>query len=304
MRDKSMDAIDVVNAPRRTRAETASFVIEQIRRMGLPHNPSARLMEMCRVWNSGHVPYGHADSSKALEAMRDIQQLGFVFDQMPEHLAKPRFKELVALALQDSTLPQDNLEHSPGRDAQFELYLGAICQRAGLFPVEFEEPPDVTCTVEGKKFGIAAKRLKSDASLREHVRKAANQIKSTGCSGVIALELSLAWNRGNTPIVSQLESQFYPLIAESKGNALFDRRHQDIYRWVANSGTVAVVLFDFRCRVLDGKWDHAGMMNWLETHHDEARAKQEFMAFSRRFVKGFPKLVDHVIEDEAVTRVR
>jgi hypothetical protein len=233
----------------------------------------------------------------ALEAMRDIQQLGFVFDQIHSHREKPRFKQLVKLVVQDSTLPQDNLNQSPGRDAQFELYLGAICQSAGLLPVEFEEPPDVTCTIEGKKFGIAAKRLKSDVSLRKHVRKAAEQIKSAACPGVIALEFSLAWNRANAPIVSEFQSQFYPLLAQSKGNTLFDRRHQDIYHWVANSGVLAVVLFDFQALVVAGKWDHAGMMNWLEAHHDDEQAKKNFTTFSKRFVKGFPKLVDHVTEE-------
>lgn len=129
--------------------------------------------------------------------------------------------------MNDSVLPQQDRENSPGRDAQFELYLAAICQNAGLLPVDYEEP-DVTCTVEGTKFGIAAKRLKRLSQIKNRIRKAADQIKNANLPGIIALDLSFARNQGNRPIISQVESQLYLMIAHAKNNQFFGEHEQEI----------------------------------------------------------------------------
>src|SRR5262245_51039241 len=154
-----MGNVDPENLMRRSRAENATYVVDQVRSLGLVPHPTSRLMQMHRALNRGHVHCDDPDFPAALEAERDLQHLGFAFDQMHAHRDKPKFRALVKRLLKDSVLPQDNRENSPGRDAQFELYLAAICQKAGLLPVDCAEP-DVTCTVEGAKFGIAAKRLK------------------------------------------------------------------------------------------------------------------------------------------------
>ena len=89
-------------------------------------------------------------------------------------------------------LPNEDRSHSKGRDAQFELFVAAVCQNAGLHPVAREEP-DVTCHIEGIKFGIAAKRIKSVTNLKKHVRKAAQQIEGAGFPGMIALDTNVAF---------------------------------------------------------------------------------------------------------------
>ena len=248
---------------RRSRAENASYVIDQVRSLGLIPQPTSRLMQMRRVLNRGHVPFDDPEFPAALEAERDLQHLGFIFDQMNAHLDRREFQALVKRLLKDSVLPQKDRQNSPGRDTQFELYLAAICQNAGLLPVDYAEP-DVTCTVEGTKFGIAAKRLKSLVQLRKHVRKAAQQIANTELPGVVALDLSLARNRQNLPIVSQIQSHLYVPVAHLAEQQFFDEHHQDIYRWVANAGVRAVLVFDFKVRLRPNqKWGLDGMMTWL-----------------------------------------
>ena len=97
-------------------------------------------MRMSRTLNRGFVTYEDKDFPIALESMRDMQHLGFVFEQLRTQRTDPEFLAIVKRVLKDSALPQQDLEESPGRDKQFELYLAAICQNAGLLPVACTNP--------------------------------------------------------------------------------------------------------------------------------------------------------------------
>jgi len=281
---------------RRTRGENATYIMDQVRGLGLKPAPSSRLMQMHRVLNSGFIPFNDPRFSTALEAERDFQQLGFVFDQLQPHRANHEFRSLVKKALKDSVLPQDNQRESVGRDSQFHLYLAAICQNAGLHPVEFEEP-DVSCVIDGKKFGIAAKRIKSLDRIKDRIKEGADQVFRAQRPGIIALELSLAWNPRNLPIVSRLQSQMYVTISVLQATQLFDRFHEEIYRWVRDQGVVAVLVFDFRIRLrADNQWGLDGMSTWLETTQDDEEAQRDYNLFYRRFLAGVPNLT-HLDED-------
>jgi hypothetical protein len=227
------------NVLSRTRGENATYIIEQVRKLGLNPHPSSRLMLMHRVLNSGFIQPEDPRFPTALEAERDLQQLGFVFDQLESHRDNPEFTALVKKALKDSVLPQDNREESVGRNSQFHLYLAAVCQNAGLLPVGYDEP-DVSCSIDGRAFGIAAKRIKSMHQIGRHIKKAARQICRANRPGIIALELSLAWNPRNVPIISRFHSHMYLTISVMQGQQLFDRYHEDIcimWTWPA-SGTM------------------------------------------------------------------
>lgn len=277
-----------------TRTQAAAYVVEQVRELGLNPNPSSRLMKMHKVLNREHVPFDDPDFFIALEATRDIQHLRFVFDKAHAHCNDPKFRKVVERLLNDSVLPQQDPEKSPGRDAQFELYLAAICQNAGLLPVDYEEP-DVTCTVEDTKFGIAAKRLKSrnPRQVKKHIREAADQIKKTNLPGIIAIDLSFARNQRNKPIISKLQSQWCVMIADAKNNHFFEEHELDIYRWVAGTDVLGVLVFDFTHRLLpDRRWWLDGMMCWLPTTHDDEQAKRQYASFYEGFLRGVPHLED------------
>ncbi|MBX3452466.1 MAG: hypothetical protein KF777_23145 [Planctomycetaceae bacterium] len=280
-------------ADRQTRAGNATWVIEQLRELGLNPHPSSRPMRMCRVVNRGFVPYEDRDFPVALESMRDMQHLGFVLGQLHTQRVNPDFQAIVKRVIKDSALPQQDLNESPGRDKQFELYLAANCQNAGMLPVDCAEP-DVTCVAGGIKFCIAAKRLKSFKSLKDHIRKAATQIANRKQPGVIALDLSLAWNRKNAPVLSQLHGQLLPTIMQARARQFYDEHRQDIHRLVAGCSVLAVVSFDFAIRLLpDGEsWEHVGMMSWEKIAHDRTQAECELDTFYDAFVKGVPNLQD------------
>ncbi len=280
----------------RTRGENASYIIEQVRALGMNPHPTSRLMRMHDVLNSGFVPFDDPRFSTALEAVRDLQQLGFVFDQLQTHHENDEFKTLVKKTLKDSVLPQNDREQSVGRNSQFHLYLAAVCQNAGLHPVTYDEP-DVSCTIDGREFSIAAKRIKSLDQLKRHIKKAADQIQGARRPGIIAIELSLAGNPKNIPIISRLQSQMYVTISVLKATQLFDRHHKDIYRWVQGRGVLAVLTFEFSIRLCeDNQWGLEGMSAWLETTEDDEHAKADYRLFYDRFLAGVPNL-EHVGTD-------
>ncbi len=280
----------------RTRGENATYIIGQVQALGLNPHPTSRLMRMHDVLNSGFVPFDDPRFSTALEAVRDLQQLGFVFDQLQTHRENDKFRALVKKTLKDSVLPQNDREQSVGRNSQFHLYLAAVCQNAGLHPVTYNEP-DVSCTIDGREFSIAAKRIKSLDQLNRHIKKAADQILRAGRPGIIAIELSLAWNPRNMPIISRLQSQLYVTTSVLKATQLFDRHHTDIYRWVRGHGVLAVLVFEFSIRLReDNEWGLEGMSTWLETTEGDEHAKADYRLFCDRFLAGVPNL-EHIGAD-------
>jgi hypothetical protein len=163
-----MAILDPDNVIPRTRADNAVYVIDRLRALGFDLNGSCRFMSMYRALCKDHLPYGDPDFWTALEAERDMQLLAFILDQDFARCDNPRFCEKVDLLLHDSVLPQHDRGQLKGRNAQFELYLAAVGQNAGLVPVQFEEP-DITCVIDGIKFVIAAKRVKHLQQLRKRV---------------------------------------------------------------------------------------------------------------------------------------
>jgi len=284
--------------PHHTRTEAAAYVIAQFQALGL--EPPSRLVEMHRVLSRGNVPFEDTDFFTALESLRDLHQLLFIFGQLRIHSENPRFRNVAKHLLNDSALPQYDKD-SPGRDKQFELYLAAICQNAGLVPVDYEEP-DVTCFVDGTKFGIAAKRLKSGkiSQLKKQVRKGADQLTGQGLPGIVALDLSLSRNQKNVPMVSPIQSQMYLMIADAKNRQFHEKHGDDIRRWVAGTGVRAVLVIESTLRLRpDQQWWHDGMLSWVPTTPEDEQADPLFEAFHDGFLKGVPNLEDSGPEDEA-----
>ena len=287
---------DPRSLPRRTRTEAAAYVMAEFREMGL--KPPSRLVEMHRVLSRGNVPFDDPDFFTALESLRDLHQLIFIFEQLHIHRTNSRFQRVVKHLLNDSVLPQHDKD-SPGRDRQFELYLAAICQNAGLVPVDYEEP-DITCFVDGTKFGMAAKRLKSNkpSQLEKHVRKGADQLRQQGLPGIVAIELSLSRNQGNRPIISQIQSQMHLMIADAKNRQFCDKYGDAIRRWVTGTGVRAVLGIETTLRLRpDRQWWHDGMLSWVPTNRDDEQADPLFKAFYDGFLKGVPNLADSGTEE-------
>jgi hypothetical protein len=275
------------------KVERAAYIFERVESLGITISPASRLWQMLRILNTGHIEYNDVRFPIALEAIKDMHQLGLIVDEMDAHRNDERFVANVRKMLLDAATPQDVNSNTPGRDTQFELYLAAIALRAGMSPVEYEEP-DVTCNVEGIKFGIAAKRLKSLDRFEERVKQGAKQIRRANFPGIIACDLTIARNPENRPITSSIQSQLSILTGMAKNRQLFERHEQNIHKWVANAGVRALLVFEFTYRVSPGSnsWIHEGMMCWFPTTENNESAASELSAFQRQFLKGIPNLND------------
>jgi hypothetical protein len=289
-----MSTVDPDNLPRHTRVEMAAYVIAHFRALNV--EPPPRVLEMHRVLSRGYVPFDDPDFWTALEALRDLHQLGFIFEQLRGHRGDPNFRRDVRHLRSDPVLPQDDLCHSQGRDYQFQLFLTAICQRGGMLPVRYEEP-DVLCTVNGATFAIAAKRLKSDNPARfgDRVFEAIGQIRDRNVPGIVAVDLSFARNRTNQPMISPLHSQMHGMIADAQNRRLFEVNERDIRRWVEGTQVLAVLVFDFRIRLRpepNQHWGMDGTMCWFPSPDGGQQAARDLSAFQTGFLRCVPNLVN------------
>jgi len=81
--------------------QSAQFIIDSVRSLGLNIHPDSRLMRMYRVLckpdgtSRGTIEPTDPDFQTALEALRDITQLEFVFDQINHHPEPDKYKSLV-----------------------------------------------------------------------------------------------------------------------------------------------------------------------------------------------------------------
>ena len=276
----------------RNRSENASFVVDSIKKLGLEPHPESRIMQEYRVLTQGDsvVTPNHPQFQIALEAERDMQLLGFVFDHVIAHDSDTTFLDLVHKALKDRVLPQDNLQDSRGRDAQFHLFIAAICYGAGFVPVQFDEP-DLICTVDRIKFGIAAKRLKNVDRLEEHIRKASEQIRSTGLPGIIALDTCVALNRDNRRIAETIpDDQFRKLYKQALDLFIF-QHFDNIQKWVKEKGVRGIVIHDHQVRsCLDQQWELISMTVRVPTKDGIKEHEREFDVFSGSYVKALSNL--------------
>jgi len=110
----------------------------------------------------------------------------FILEQFDSLATIDGFEEKLTKACQDGVMP-NSTGNTPGRDTQFELYIGATCLAAELRPVSFSEP-DVICTLHGMPIAIAAKRVKSENLIQRRIKAASEQIQKSECLGVILLE--------------------------------------------------------------------------------------------------------------------
>ncbi|MCZ6835826.1 MAG: hypothetical protein O7G85_08635 [Planctomycetota bacterium] len=284
----------------RTTCETADFVLDRIRALGFKLHPESRLMKMRNVLFEDDSPReldpNDIDFAIALEALRDFLHFGFIFDHFDPSL-DGEAKQRLNIALQDCHLPQDNLENSPGRDAQFELFVAAICSRAQFIPVKFAEP-DIQVVIPGPEFpegsqifGIAAKRIKSVGNFEKNVRKASKQIKKSDLPGVIAIDTSVALNRDNEAIVKPMELDRFRKLHNKGLRRFIDDYYKRIQEWVRTKGVRTIVFHDHQIWAHPEQgWTLMSLYMAVDTSRGNQRRNREYEAFWRSYGRGLPSI--------------
>jgi len=195
----------------RSLSEAANYIIGKFDNFGMEIPEDSRIKSMyksvCKDDGSsrGLIPETDEKFREAREALRDIRQFEFFFDQVNDSAEDTGYISVLKRAMIDSRLPEESESNTPGRDAQAELFAFAVCKNADLQPT-FEEP-DITCRLNGRKFGIAVKRIKNLSKIKTRLCKGAEQIHKSGLPGIISVEVTIAVNPENYSIVTNDNEQ-------------------------------------------------------------------------------------------------
>jgi hypothetical protein len=279
--------------PRRTHVESAEFVISSIEALGITVNPTSRLAQMKKVLSrpgDNIIPQNDPDFETALEGLREFTLLAFIFDNLKAHPEDSELRRKVKAAMKDSVLPQSDKSLSRGRDAQFELFVFAICLSANLTPVAFEEP-DVTCVIESTKYGIAAKRVKSKNTLEDRIKDASRQIERVGLPGIIALDTCLALNPQNERFWKPMSNMTFGRLYSARMQRFMQKHDDRIQELVRGKGVRGIIIHDHLPRLIaDNEWTTESMTVRHNTARENSRRNKEFELFSRSYPKGLPNL--------------
>jgi hypothetical protein len=267
------------------------FVIEAVEAHGVFVSPASRLGRMRAAITGSdritprQVPADDPHFEIALEAMRDFQQLGFIFDQLAARQLPPDFRTRLRNLVADVALPQENLTDSKGRDAQCELYVAAICVKAGLTPT-FEEP-DLRCDLNGQTYGLAIKRIKNYRRFQERIKDAASQIERAGLPGVIVADVSVMLNPDNERIVKLMPDEQFGDVALASMTAFLDAHVPRMVEWTQRKDVRGAFLLDHHVRQhpTDG-WGLDSQTHTVNLCPFNQRRRREFDEFAQQFRGG------------------
>jgi hypothetical protein len=219
-----------------------------------------------------------------------MQLLAFAFDQIPAAERSEAFRDRLRMVTDDSALPQNDRAKSPGRDAAFEIHVGAVCAAAKLLPVVWEEP-DVTFWLSGVKYGLAAKRLKNARNLRRRIREAVDQINRSHLPGLIALDIGLAFNPENRRVRDVSDAQFLSQY-EATFQTIWRRYNPHVQAIMARAKVLGIVVHDYHVRQRGDEWQLAGSTVRIAADARSVAQQREFHKVSTLYVYGLPNQSD------------
>ncbi len=273
----------------RSLSEAAAYVLDQLEEFGVEVPAESRLKGMYSALcnddgtSRGFIPANTPEFETAMEGLRDFSQMEFFFDQVSGEPRAEEYRLILARVVSDSVRPQDDEQNSPGRDAQAELFMFAVCKNAGMSPVFTE--PDITCESNGTRFGVAVKRIKNLSKLQRRLRDGTQQIVRSGQPGIISAEVTLALNPENQVIVTNMPEAAVRLW------------------WAARMRTLVSQYNEFRDEFVRGIFLHEHCPLRLGTSYvlrsmtyavgtaKGARAQMEWDQLGRDIIRGLPNLV-------------
>jgi hypothetical protein len=163
-------------------------------------SPTCRVVEWCRLLEKFSaadkrqlveqmIPYLQSGQwetpwSSSLQALVECRMFIEIIEQLCDDLDERDLRDLISGALHAA----DDSSKTRGRDRQFELFVGALCCRAGL-EVSLAEP-DLLVSLKSGPIALAAKRLRSRNKIHKNIKKAADQIAGVGVRGFVVIDVS------------------------------------------------------------------------------------------------------------------
>ena len=191
--------------PKRTITEAAVWVADRLEHLGFRINPSSRFGELRRLARDpkgiDFVPVSDQRFWPLYHSVRDLLQMEFILHHLWRDGVPPAQRDRQLRLVQDHAVPAIDHKKTTGRDLQFELSIEAKLVAGGGSGV-WDEATDVRCEFNGRPFGVACKRARSERALVDAVAAASDQIASSGHPGVGVIDLSLCVNPEFTALTS------------------------------------------------------------------------------------------------------
>lgn len=240
----------------RSLAEAADFVVNSIECLGLNVRSGSRLDLMNALLRNPdgtgrYVKPDDPDFEVACEALRDITQLEFFFDQIDLSSESKELRSKVKLLVGDTVLPQDGSAQSRGRDTQAELFVFAACRKAGLYP-SFKEP-DIVCSVNRRDVGIAVKRIKNMQQLIKRIGEGASQVAKAESYGIVAVDVVIAMNPKNYRVIAEVPDVAFGVAWASLLREIVNKYHAKMQKAIQDRGVLAIMLHDHWIRMDSNK---------------------------------------------------
>ncbi|MCJ7543919.1 MAG: hypothetical protein MUP47_05030 [Phycisphaerae bacterium] len=273
----------------RTMREWGECLERQLAVLGLQPPGGSRVAEMLAPFQKAEeIQPGDKRFPAAREAMRDLRMMGFALEQLAGYIPDAVLRDKVRRAMKDPISPVGRRESNPGRDTQCELYVAAICKRAGLSP-QFAEP-DIICRLGDTRYGLAVKRLQSVDRFQERFRKCCDQIDKSGLPGYAVMDLSLAANPENIPVTIPVEDRRFDTFVAGWCHKEFGSRFQWMKEAMRGREVRGVIVLTHFIQYKEGpkSWGLRSFTWLLDLSPDNMRRTREFKAFSAEFEKGLP----------------
>lgn len=147
-------------------------------------------------------------------ALREIDEIIEIVEHLPADIDSTT--NLLLSLVRGGTDSPDDEATAAAREAQYELYLGAVFRRAGLKARHGK--PDLTVLIDGAELLIEAKRPGSAARVDDRIRSAVHQLRNAPAPGVIALSVDQVIRPRNTilsaPAFDLIAPEVARLVAE------------------------------------------------------------------------------------------
>lgn len=263
--------------------EAITFVTDSLHKFGVDKPGHSRFAQMKRILKKGFVSCDDSNFDVAREAIRDARIMEFFFDQFNCTEPSTALTETIRRAVADAPLPQECSSKTTGRDAQTELYVAAICAKAKLQP-DFVEP-DLMLQFDEEAIGIAVKRTKSEGQIEEHIRKGAKQIAKAGVPGHVILDLSVAFNPENTPLIGVRDTSLQQAHMQARRH-FADQYFSRIVEWTKDRGVISLILLDSLLREHPTEsWTLDSFTYFIPLDQSHG-GRQRYLPFRRQFENG------------------
>ena len=219
-------------------------VQSKLAQLGLAMQPGDRLSQLAALFtgpdgNMVTVRTTSPEFKTVLEASREFALLEYTLNHWPFDPKDARATLKLKHSLKDPLLDWDVAHPARGKSLQLELFVAALCHRAGFRPVTLAEP-DVACAVRDRPFGFAVKRALSPADVLELVRDAAAQVQATGDRGVVFVDLSCAFSQRYGYVTRPLTEEECNQLHVAWVRKCIEPLHAPLRRTVRGSRTLAV----------------------------------------------------------------